>query len=178
MVEGLLGEELLESGVLQLKLLEPLGLGGLHAAVLLPPAVVAGLAGLKCLEDLGEVSTGLEQPVGLGELLDDLLGAVIAAFLAICHGSLFGPSWAGEDSHCGGSGCGEQATTAQRKKLRTPNGIERPIQQELKRRTKKIRMFPNVESLLRRCSALLVEIDDEWQASTRRYLPAKEEVAR
>lgn len=68
--------------------------------------------------------------------------------------------------------------TAQRKKLRTSNGIERPIQQELKRRTRKIRVFPNVESLLRLCSALLVEIDDEWQASNRRYLPAKEEVAR
>ena len=67
---------------------------------------------------------------------------------------------------------------AQRKKLRTSNGIERPIQQELKRRTRKIRVFPNVESLLRLCSALLVEIDDEWQVSTRRYLPAKEEVVR
>nr|WP_315852233.1 IS256 family transposase [Phycisphaera mikurensis] len=67
---------------------------------------------------------------------------------------------------------------AQRKKLRTSNGIERPIQQELKRRTRKIRVFPNAESLLRLCSALLVEIDDDWQASTRRYLPASEEVAR
>ena len=67
---------------------------------------------------------------------------------------------------------------AQRKKLRTSNGVERPIQQELKRRTRKIRVFPNAESLLRLCSALLVEVDDDWQASTRRYLPAKEEVAR
>ena len=67
---------------------------------------------------------------------------------------------------------------AQRKKLRTSNGIERPIQQELKRRTRKIRVFPNAESLLRLCSALLVEIDDDWQGSTRRYLPAKDEVAR
>ena len=67
---------------------------------------------------------------------------------------------------------------AQRKKLRTSNGVERPIQQELKRRTRKIRVFPNAESLLRLCSALLVEIDDDWQASARRYLPAKEEVAR
>ena len=67
---------------------------------------------------------------------------------------------------------------AQRKKLRTSNGIERPIQQELKRRTRKIRVFPDAESLLRLCSALLVEIDDDWQASTRRYLPANKEVAR
>jgi transposase-like protein len=59
----------------------------------------------------------------------------------------------------------------QRKKLRTSNGIERPIQQELKRRTRKIRVFPNPDSLLRLATAILVEIDDQWTASTRRYLP-------
>ena len=62
----------------------------------------------------------------------------------------------------------------QRKRLRTSNGIERPIQQELKRRTVKIRVFPNVESLLRLVSAILVEIDDEWSSSTKRYLPEAE----
>ena len=62
----------------------------------------------------------------------------------------------------------------QRKRLRTSNGIERPIQQELKRRTVKIRVFPNVESLLRLVSAILVEIDDEWTSSTKRYLPEAE----
>jgi len=62
-----------------------------------------------------------------------------------------------------------------RKKLRTANGIERPIQQELKRRTRKVRVFPNVESLLRLVSAILVEIDDEWTSSTKRYLPEAED---
>ena len=57
-----------------------------------------------------------------------------------------------------------------RKRMRTSNGIERPIQQELKRRTRKIRIFPNTDSLLRLCTAILIEIDDEWTASTYRYL--------
>ena len=53
-------------------------------------------------------------------------------------------------------------------------GIERPIQQELRRRTVKVRVFPHVESLLRLASAILVEIDDEWTYSTKRYLPEAE----
>jgi len=65
---------------------------------------------------------------------------------------------------------------SQRRRLRTSNGIERPIQQELKRRTRKIRVFPNVESLLRLVSAILVEIDDAWTSSTKRYLPEAGEV--
>lgn len=36
-----------------------------------------------------------------------------------------------------------------RKRMRTSNGIERPIQQELKRRTSKVRVFPNIEALER-----------------------------
>ena len=44
--------------------------------------------------------------------------------------------------------------------MRTTNGIERPIQQELKRRTRNVRIFPNEASLLRLASAILVEIDD------------------
>ena len=57
-----------------------------------------------------------------------------------------------------------------RKRMRTSNGIERPIQQELKRRTRKIRIFPNTDSLLRLCTAILIEIDDEWTAPNHRYL--------
>lgn len=64
----------------------------------------------------------------------------------------------------------------QQKKLRTSNGIERPIQQEIKRRTVKVRVFPNVESLLRLVSAILVEIDDAWTSATKRYLPEAGEV--
>ena len=42
--------------------------------------------------------------------------------------------------------------------MRTTNGIERSIQQELKRLTRKIRIFPDVDSLM----CLLVEIDEKW----------------
>ena len=46
-----------------------------------------------------------------------------------------------------------------RKRLRTSNPIERSVQQELKRRTAKVRVFPNEDSLMRLVSAILVEID-------------------
>ena len=51
---------------------------------------------------------------------------------------------------------------ALRRKMRTTNGIERPIQPELKRRTRKIRGFPDVDSLMRVAASILVEIDEEW----------------
>lgn len=57
-----------------------------------------------------------------------------------------------------------------RRKLRTINGIERPIQQELKRRTRKVRIFPNTDALLRLVSAILVEIDDKWTTEEKRYI--------
>lgn len=65
-----------------------------------------------------------------------------------------------------------------RKKLRTTNGIERPIQQELKRRTRNVRVFPNTEALLRLASAILVEIDDQWSTSTKRYITWQDQRAR
>jgi putative transposase len=57
-----------------------------------------------------------------------------------------------------------------RKRMRTANPIERAIQQELKRRTVKVRVFPNNASLLRLVTAVLVEIDETWQASTQPYV--------
>ena len=54
--------------------------------------------------------------------------------------------------------------------MRTSNPIERAIQQELKRRTRKIRVFPNEASLLRLVSAILVEIDEQWAASQKPYV--------
>ena len=54
--------------------------------------------------------------------------------------------------------------------MRTSNSIERSIQQELKRRTQLVRVFPNRESLLRLASAILVEIDEEWSNAERRYI--------
>jgi putative transposase len=57
-----------------------------------------------------------------------------------------------------------------RRRLRTANPIERAIQQELKRRTVKVRVFPNRDALLRLASAILVEIDEEWATADRVYI--------
>jgi putative transposase len=57
-----------------------------------------------------------------------------------------------------------------RRRMRTSNPMERAIQQELKRRTVKVRVFPNDTSLERLVSAVLVEIDDKWAADTKAYI--------
>lgn len=57
-----------------------------------------------------------------------------------------------------------------RKRLRTSNPIERSVQQELKRRTVKVRVFPNDEALLRLVSAVLVEIDEKWASDAKAYI--------
>ena len=59
---------------------------------------------------------------------------------------------------------------AHRRRLRTSNPIERSIQQELKRRTQKIRVFPNEASLERLATAILVEIDEQWAVSDQPYV--------
>jgi putative transposase len=59
-----------------------------------------------------------------------------------------------------------------RKRLRTTNGMERLIQ-EIRRRERVIRIFPNRESLTRLLGALLIEFDEKW-ASGRRYLDMAE----
>ena len=41
--------------------------------------------------------------------------------------------------------------------------MERSIQQEIKRRTVKVRVFPNEASLERLVTAILVEIDEKWE---------------
>ena len=48
------------------------------------------------------------------------------------------------------------------KRLRTSNALER-VNQELKRRTRVARVFPNEPALLRLISALLNETSDEWE---------------
>ena len=48
-----------------------------------------------------------------------------------------------------------------RLKIRTTNGLER-LHQEIKRRTRVVRIFPNRESCLRLVTALCVEVSDEW----------------
>jgi len=57
---------------------------------------------------------------------------------------------------------------AHRPRVRTTNGLER-LNQELKRRTRVVRIFPNRASLLRLVTALALEQSEEW-VSGRRYL--------
>jgi transposase-like protein len=52
---------------------------------------------------------------------------------------------------------------AHQKRLRTSNAIER-VNQEIKRRTRVARLFPNEASLLRLVTALLAEISEEWES--------------
>jgi transposase-like protein len=56
-----------------------------------------------------------------------------------------------------------------RRRLRTNNTLER-LNREIKRRTRVASIFPNEASLLRLATAVLMEIDDEWQTE-KRYLP-------
>ena len=52
---------------------------------------------------------------------------------------------------------------AHQKRLHTSNALER-VNQELKRRTRVARVFPNEASLLRLVSALLAETSDDWES--------------
>ena len=66
-----------------------------------------------------------------------------------------------------------QLPQSHRVRLRTTNGLER-LNREIKRRTRVASIFPNEQALLRLASALLVEIDDEWQTG-KIYLNMKSE---
>jgi putative transposase len=61
-----------------------------------------------------------------------------------------------------------------RRRMRTSNPIERAVNQEIKRRTLKVRVFPNEASLLRLVTAILVEIDEEWATTDRVYINMEE----
>ena len=52
---------------------------------------------------------------------------------------------------------------AHRRKLRTVNGVERAINQEIYRRTRVVRVFPNEAACLRLVTALVMEISEEWE---------------
>ena len=78
-------------------------------------------------------------------------------------------SWAEENVSEGLTVFDLDLTEAQRKRLRTSNSIEN-LNQQIKRRTRVARLFPNEESLLRLASAVLMEISEEWETG-RRYLP-------
>jgi putative transposase len=58
------------------------------------------------------------------------------------------------------------------RRIRTTNGLER-LNQEIKRRTRVVRIFPNEESCLRLVTALAVEQSEEW-ITGRRYLDMEE----
>jgi transposase-like protein len=55
-----------------------------------------------------------------------------------------------------------------RQRIRTNSGLER-LNQEMKRRTRVVRIFPNPEACLRLVTALAVEQSEEWLTG-RRYL--------
>jgi putative transposase len=59
-----------------------------------------------------------------------------------------------------------------RQRIRTTNGLER-LNQEIKRRTRVVRIFPNREACLRLVTALIVEQSEEW-ITGRRYLDMRE----
>jgi putative transposase len=63
--------------------------------------------------------------------------------------------------------------TAHRRKIRTVNGLER-VSKEIKRRTRVVGIFPNEASCLRLVSAILMEIDENWQIG-KKYLTVEEE---
>jgi transposase-like protein len=59
-----------------------------------------------------------------------------------------------------------------RRRIRTTNGLER-LNQEIKRRTRVVRIFPNREACSRLVTALCVEQSEEWLTG-RRYLDMRE----
>ena len=62
----------------------------------------------------------------------------------------------------------------QHRGMKSTNMLER-YNQELKRRTKVVRIFPNQESCLRLVTALAIEMTEEWLG--RRYLIFEDEVS-
>lgn len=63
-----------------------------------------------------------------------------------------------------------------RRKLRTTNLVER-LNQEIRRRTRVARLFPNEAACLRLVSAVLMEISEDWQSAERRYVVFNDESA-
>src|SRR5262249_23223833 len=76
----------LEAGVLRLQLLEPFGLVGLEAAVLVTPAVQRLLADAEALADLGDGKALGQVGLGLAQLCGDFFSRVSL------HGASPGPA--------------------------------------------------------------------------------------
>jgi putative transposase len=58
------------------------------------------------------------------------------------------------------------------RRIRTTNGLER-LNQEMKRRTRVVRIFPDREACLRLVTALAIEHSEEW-VTGRRHLDMRE----
>jgi len=58
---------------------------------------------------------------------------------------------------------------AHRRRLRTTNLVER-LNEEIRRRTRVARLFPNEASCLRLVTAIVMEIAEDWQTADKRYL--------
>lgn len=54
-------------------------------------------------------------------------------------------------------------------RLKSTNLLER-LNQEIRRREKVVRIFPNVESAERLIGSMLIDIDEDWITNTRRYI--------
>ena len=75
----LVGDDPLQGRVLAPQLAQLLGVGRLHPAVLVSPAVQGVLGDLERLRDLrGRAALG-QHPLGLAQLADDLLGDVASS---------------------------------------------------------------------------------------------------
>ena len=59
--------------------------------------------------------------------------------------------------------------SSHRRRLRTTNLVER-LNEEIRRRTRVARLFPNEASCLRLVTAIVMEIAEEWQTAEKRYL--------
>src|SRR5262245_26305078 len=65
---------------------------------------------------------------------------------------------------------------AHRARIRTTNGLE-CLNEEIKRRTRVVRIFPNAAACLRLATALCIEQSEEW-VSGRRYLDMRDPLPR
>ena len=63
-----------------------------------------------------------------------------------------------------------------RRRLRTTNLLER-LNQEIRRRTRVARLFPNEAACSRLVSAILMEISEDWQTADKRYVVFNDENA-
>ena len=57
-----------------------------------------------------------------------------------------------------------------RRRMRASNPMERAVQQEVKRRTVKVRVFPNEQALERLVTAVMLEIDEAWTSDAKAYI--------